>query len=177
MAASSGPTTRRGILRWADLGGRGNRYPTQIEIVRNLERKLAVAIRSYSNNSQTWLILHSYIGKAQEELDAILQDVEIHPHTMHIMAPSSYLGLMVDKDMAGAPATQTAIRRFPPPQESRDQKDGVIQRARTLPRRRRTRIVRQSPSAPSFCGAEKKCEGAENRRRCSAPWRRACSLD
>ena len=53
----------------------------------------------YPNNSQTWLLLHSYLNKMREELDAILQDVEIHPHTVHIMAPLGNLGLMVDKPM------------------------------------------------------------------------------
>jgi len=59
---------------------------------------LSMAIRMAPKYSRMWMMLRAYLERAKEELDAIREDMEVCPHTIHIMAPSGVdLGLAVER--------------------------------------------------------------------------------
>lgn len=64
---------------------------------------LSTAIQSYPARSPTWVMLHSHLERAREELDALQQDIEISPSHTPV------------QDMAEGPVTVTTTANVPAP--------------------------------------------------------------
>eukprot|EP00580_Thalassiosira_gravida_P012028 CAMPEP_0201646090 /NCGR_PEP_ID=MMETSP0493-20130528/33314_1 /ASSEMBLY_ACC=CAM_ASM_000838 /TAXON_ID=420259 /ORGANISM="Thalassiosira gravida, Strain GMp14c1" /LENGTH=476 /DNA_ID=CAMNT_0048121177 /DNA_START=263 /DNA_END=1693 /DNA_ORIENTATION=- len=100
-----------------------------IESIRSLETEyhsLLRAIQSHPRHSPIWQMLNSYLERAREELDAITEDIEVHPHTIHIMAPSCNLGLVVDKRPDGGPVYIRSLHPLSPLRDQVQLKDKII---------------------------------------------------
>lgn len=62
-----------------------------------------MAIKLHAKDSPPWLLLNRLIERAREELHAIQEDIGIlcPCRTIHIVAPSSNLGLVLDGPISG----------------------------------------------------------------------------
>jgi len=75
----------------------------KVRSLENLHRAFSIAIRSYPKHSKQWLQLNSHMDQVLEELSVALQDIEVHPNTIQVMAPPCNLGLVGDKSHDGGP--------------------------------------------------------------------------
>mmetsp|Transcript_11040 Transcript_11040/g.20615 ORF Transcript_11040/g.20615 Transcript_11040/m.20615 type:complete len:711 (-) Transcript_11040:74-2206(-) len=92
---------------------------------------LSMAIRMAPKYSRMWTLLRTYMERAREELDAIREDMEVCPHTIHIMAPSGEdLGLVVDRllpdDDGGGPVYISGVDPTSPLRDQVQLNDKIV---------------------------------------------------
>ena len=58
----------------------------EMKHVHSLEEEvgaLSLALQSHPKYSKAWLMLHSYVERAREELEAVREDLSYHPNNSH----------------------------------------------------------------------------------------------